>query len=187
MTTHWFTSDLHFVHAKVIKCDNRPFQDIAEHDNELIRRWNAVVAKGDVVYVLGDFSWHTKDAQCDNILGQLNGTKFLIYGNHDSDAVKRSKHWAKVTPYHEVTVEGQKICLFHYRMVVWNQSHRGSWALHGHSHGTLPVNYQAMTLDVGTMLWSYAPASFYEIKEEMKKHTCVPVDGHTAKKAQVNE
>jgi len=175
---YWFTSDTHFGHANIIRYDNRPFQDIVEHDNELIRRWNTVVGKGDVVYHLGDFSWHGKEAQADSILSQLYGTKFLITGNHDPNAVKKSRYWAKVTPYHEVTIEKQKICLFHYRMVVWNRSHHGSWALHGHSHGSLPVNYEAMTLDVGTMCWDYAPVSFEEIREEMKRHRWIPMDGH---------
>lgn len=175
---YWFTSDTHFGHANILKYDNRPFCDIKEHDSELIRRWNAVVKPADVVYHVGDFSWHTKGAQADNVLSQLYGTKILVYGNHDSKAVKKSQYWAKVTPYEEVTIEGQKICLFHYRMVVWNRSHHKSWALHGHSHGSLPVNYDAMTLDVGTMLWNYAPASFEQIKEAMKAHRWVPVDGH---------
>ena len=180
----WFTSDTHFGHANIIKYDNRPFQSIEEHDNELIRRWNVVVKPGDVVYHLGDFSWHNKEAQVENILrvenilSQLNGTKILIYGNHDSDSVKRSPRWAKVTPYDEITEQGQKIVLFHYRMVVWNRSHHGSWALHGHSHGSLPVNHDARTFDVGTMCWSYAPVSFDEVKERMKQHSFVPVDGH---------
>lgn len=179
---YWFTSDTHFGHANILKYDQRPFADIVEHDNELIRRWNTVVSKSDVVYHLGDFSWHTKEAQCDGILSQLNGTKILIFGNHDSKAVKRSRYWAKVTPYEEVTIEQQKICLFHYRMVVWNRSHHGSWALHGHSHGTLPIVMTAKTLDVGTMLWSYAPVSFSEIKAEMEKKTFVPVDAHGVNK-----
>ncbi len=174
----WFTSDTHFGHANIIKYDRRPFSDIVEHDNELIRRWNVVVGKGDVVYHLGDFSWHNKEAEADNILVQLNGTKILVYGNHDSKAVKRCAAWTKVTPYEEVTYQEQKICLFHYRMVVWNRSHHGSWALHGHSHGSLPVNYQAKTLDVGTMCWAYAPVSFNEIAEAMKAHTFTPVDQH---------
>lgn len=63
-------------------------------------------------------------------------------------------------------------------MVVWNRSHHGSWALHGHSHGSLPVNYEARTFDVGTMCWGYRPISFVEVAQEMQKHTFVPVDNH---------
>ena len=51
----FFTSDLHLGHANVITYDNRPFSSVEEMDEELIRRWNAKVGKGDVVYVLGDF------------------------------------------------------------------------------------------------------------------------------------
>lgn len=50
----FFTSDLHFGHANVIRFDNRPFATVEEMDAELIRRWNDKVAKGDLVYVLGD-------------------------------------------------------------------------------------------------------------------------------------
>ena len=50
----FFTSDLHFGHENVLRFDNRPFQTIEEMDEELIRRWNAKVGKGDLVYVLGD-------------------------------------------------------------------------------------------------------------------------------------
>lgn len=86
-----------------------------------------------------------------------------------------SENWVKVIPYYEMTIIGQKICLFHYRMAVWDRSDHGCWALHGHS---LPVNCEASTLDVGMRLWGHAPVSFDEISEEMKKHSWVPVDGH---------
>lgn len=173
---YWFTSDTHFGHANIIRYDRRPFGCIEEHDRELITRWNAAVDRRDVVYHLGDFAWHNNTTRVDEILTQLHGTKILIYGNHDSKAVKRSTQWAKVTPYDEVTIEKQKICLFHYRMVVWNRSRHGSWALHGHSHGRLPVLYNILTLDVGTMLWNYTPVSFSTLKIEMTQRELSRLD-----------
>lgn len=174
----WFTSDTHFGHANILKYDNRPFRSIEEHDEELIRRWNVCVAPGDTVYHLGDVAWHNKQVDVEALLKRLHGTKILVAGNHDQKAVLKADGWAKVTPYHEVSVGPQKIILFHYRMVVWNRSHHGSWALHGHSHGTLPITLTAKTLDVGTMCWAYAPVSFDELSTEMLKRTFVPVDQH---------
>ena len=180
--TYWFTSDTHFGHANILKHDPRPFSDIDTHDQALIDNWNKVVAPSDVVYHLGDVMWHTKDAKRDYILNSLHGILILIKGNHDKSnkPLLRHKRWAKVCDYDEVTIHEQKIILFHYRMVVWNRSHHGSWALHGHSHGSLPMNLQARTFDVGTMCWGYTPISFEHVAVEMAKHTFVPVDGHRA-------
>jgi calcineurin-like phosphoesterase family protein len=174
----WFTSDTHFGHANILKYDQRPFATIEAHDVELVRRWNLVVGRGDTVYHLGDVAWHSGVERINDLLGSLHGTKILILGNHDAGVVERSPQWAKVVPYLEITEAKQKIVLFHYRMVVWNRSHHGSWALHGHSHGTLPVNLTAKTFDVGTMLWGYRPIMFDEVAAEMAKHTFVPVDHH---------
>ena len=55
----FFTSDLHFGHENVIKFDERPFNSVEEMDEELIKRWNNKVGKGDIVYVLGDLIWKT--------------------------------------------------------------------------------------------------------------------------------
>ena len=53
----FFTSDLHFGHERVIKFDNRPFKSVEEMNEELIKRWNNKVDRGDLVYVLGDMIW----------------------------------------------------------------------------------------------------------------------------------
>lgn len=47
----FFTSDLHFGHENVLRFDNRPFETVEEMDDELIKRWNDKVGKGDLVYV----------------------------------------------------------------------------------------------------------------------------------------
>jgi calcineurin-like phosphoesterase family protein len=59
---------------------HRPFDTIEEHDAELVRRWNSVVGKKDVVWHLGDFCFGKRNLP---IAGELNGLKKLVLGNHD--------------------------------------------------------------------------------------------------------
>lgn len=78
----WFYSDPHFGHKNVIRYCDRPFKDITEMREKLIKRWNACVKMEDTVYVLGDvFFCGKQDAK--KIMSRLNGTKILIRGNHD--------------------------------------------------------------------------------------------------------
>ena len=79
----FFTSDLHFGHENVIRFDNRPFDTVEEMDEEMIKRWNAKVGKGDIVYVLGDFIWKAATNEAVSIIRRLNGQIILIKGNHD--------------------------------------------------------------------------------------------------------
>lgn len=78
-----FTSDLHFGHENVINFDDRPFSTVDEMDTELIRRWNNKVNPGDLVYVLGDMIWKTKNDDAPGLIKSLNGQIILIKGNHD--------------------------------------------------------------------------------------------------------
>ena len=79
----FFTSDLHFGHENVIRFDNRHFNTVEEMDEEMIKRWNTKVGKGDIVYVLGDFIWKATTNEAVNIIRRLNGQIILIKGNHD--------------------------------------------------------------------------------------------------------
>ena len=79
----YFTSDLHFGHENVLRFDNRPFASVDEMDAELVRRWNNKVGKGDLVYVLGDFIWKTRNDEAPELIKNLNGQIILIKGNHD--------------------------------------------------------------------------------------------------------
>ena len=80
--TKWFTSDLHFGHRNVIPYCNRPYKDVDEMHEALIKIWNDTVQEGDLVYVIGDFSLNPKWSK--EVLPKLKGDKILIPGNHDA-------------------------------------------------------------------------------------------------------
>lgn len=78
----WFSSDHHFGHANVIRYCNRPFSSVEEMNTQLVAMWNTQVKPGDEVFYLGDFSLNPKWSR--EIVPKLNGTLFLIHGNHDA-------------------------------------------------------------------------------------------------------
>lgn len=53
-----FTSDLHLGHNNILP-SRQQFQDINEHDDTLIFKWNNKVKKNDDVYILGDLSFRS--------------------------------------------------------------------------------------------------------------------------------
>lgn len=175
----FFTSDLHFGHANVIKYVPRPFKDVEEMDAELSRRWNAVVGPKDEVYVVGDFSL-CKRARALEIAMALNGVKYLVRGNHDKEPPGAAFAWIKDMHTVKVDVGGQerRIVLCHYAMRVWDRAHYGAWHLYGHSHGSLPDDPNALSLDIGVDSWNYTPVSIAQIAERMAQKTWKPVDHH---------
>lgn len=85
----FFIADTHFGEDAIRRYENRPFEDTAHMDAELVARWNGIVTSEDTVYVLGDFGADGYEAE---ILSKLNGRKLLVKGNHDvkSNAEYRS-------------------------------------------------------------------------------------------------
>ena len=156
----WFTADHHFGHKRIIDLANRPFASVEAMDEDMITRWNSVVASGDMVYHLGDFAFtdHTPYLQ------RLKGQKRLIVGNHDhSNRVKAAIGWATVDSLLHVTMPDKTLLvLCHYAMRVWNRSHHGAIQLYGHSHGNLIGDSQSC--DVGVDCWDFAPVSLDTIK-----------------------
>lgn len=76
------TSDLHLEHANVIIYDKRPFKDLDHMHRVIINNFNACVSKDDITYFLGDVGMGKGD-KLGKLIGQLNGTKVLVLGNHD--------------------------------------------------------------------------------------------------------
>lgn len=79
--------DCHYGHRNIIKYCNRPFKDVEDMNEQLIKNWNSVVGKNDIVYVVGDFALCGKQKIIE--IGQrLNGRKRLVLGNHDQASIE---------------------------------------------------------------------------------------------------
>ena len=171
-TNIYFTADTHFGHKGIIEYVSRPFADIEIMDNSIIDKWNNTINENDIVFHIGDFSL-LGAKKCGDYLTRLNGTKYLIAGNHDKSIPE--KYFAGVYLRLNLLIiddeidDGQRITLEHYPMYSWYQSHRGAWHLHGHVHGGLQFsptkNYPFPTMyDVGVDNNNYYPVSYEEIK-----------------------
>lgn len=162
MNNVFFTSDHHFGHKFVAHL--RGFTELQEHTEMLIERWNSRVSHKDLVYHLGDFSLTTPEATI-AIRKRLNGQIYFIKGNHDgvtkNAAVK--KCFMTIKEYKEIKIDGQKIVLSHFPFLTWLHSGKGSWCLHGHCHGNLPI-MPGKRLDVGVDCHDFYPLQFEEIR-----------------------
>lgn len=173
--TIFFTSDTHYGHANVIKHAKRPFQGLDDMHAAMIARWNRVVGPNDTVYHLGDVVWRTH--LLEEIIAKLNGTKYLIWGNHDNSQTRNSSIWKAAYADLELKVDNHLVVLHHYGKRVWHKSHHGSLMLYGHSHGSLPGDSQS--LDVGVDCWDFTPVTLDQIKARMATLTPrAPVDHH---------
>ncbi len=149
----FFTADTHFGDHRTINIARRPFASVAEMDDALVERWNAVVGRDDVVWHLGDVARRPADVA--PLLARLNGTKHLLRGNNDPEATLAADGWDSVADYAEIELEDRRLVLCHYPFRSWNGQHRGAINLHGHSHGRLkPMPRQ---FDVGVDVHGFSP------------------------------
>ena len=80
MSKVYFTSDLHFDHANL--CRGLRNLDSIESNELIIKNWNNIVTKRDIVYILGDITME-KHHNISFFMKQLNGQKVIVAGNHD--------------------------------------------------------------------------------------------------------
>lgn len=183
----FFTADTHFGHKRICELSKRPFGSIEEHDEQLIMRWNTMVAPSDVVYHLGDVGLCKKDRFAE-ILSRLNGEIRLIKGNHDDKnaidkpGLRERFSWIKDLYLVKEPLRAEYgipksngecetsnklyIQLCHYPMVYWFNSDHGTWLLHGHCHGSY-ADPKRLVLDVGVDSWDYAPVKLERVIEAM--------------------
>ena len=135
----YFTADNHFYHGNIIGSCYRPFKDVNDMNKAMVERWNRYISANDEVYILGDFMYKGTGQQANVILSKLNGKKYLIKGNHEKyleapEFNLKAFEWIK--DYFVLHHDGIEFVLFHFPMLSWHKSHRGSIHLYGHVHNS---------------------------------------------------
>lgn len=162
----YFTSDLHYGHKAAINLCERPFENIEEMNDELIKRWNEVVKQEDTVYILGDLSFRIPVEEANRFIRRLKGKKILVRGNHDKNY--DTSLFVEVCDFKELNLNGKSFSLMHYPMLEWPKSYYGSIHLHGHQHNKKEYNQQMREqgirrYDVGVDANDFRPISIDEI------------------------
>lgn len=157
---YWFTADEHYGHSNALKYCKRPFEDVNEMDNTIIRNHNEVVSQEDTVIHAGDFTLAKKQTAYEYI-NKLNGNHIFLNGSHD----KWLKGNKNINQIWEKYFDKQMIVVCHYALKVWPCSHYNSYLLYGHSHGKLEP--EGKSWDIGVDNNNFYPVSLEKIKEIM--------------------
>lgn len=85
MSKIFVTADLHIYDEETRLKYRSDIPNLNEVNETIIKNWNTVVEPNDYVYVLGDIHGNPVDkSQLRNVITKLNGTKYLLLGNHDT-------------------------------------------------------------------------------------------------------
>lgn len=167
----FLTSDLHLGHVNIIRCCNRPYKNVTEMNEDLIRKWNETVTESDRVYFLGDFALGNKE---DIIhFGQrLNGRKVIVYGNHDhgnpNTYYQAGFEYVSKWP---IVIQGKYI-LTH--APIWSNpmfaDTGGLINIYGHVHDKVPEGERVTenSACVCVEQWNYKPVSLSAIEKEIR-------------------
>ena len=129
---NFYISDLHLGHPKALEYDKRPFYTVDEQNDIIIKRWNDEIESRDNVYILGDVLWDNN--LLPTVIGELNGRKHLILGNHDRLNAAFPSYFKTIEPMMKIKDHGYTITLCHYPIAHWEGADHGWLHLYGHIH-----------------------------------------------------
>lgn len=150
----FITSDIHFFHSGILKfCpESRPYKDVTEMNEDIVRKWNTKVNPEDETWILGDVSFGRADDTV-KIMNRLNGTKHLVVGNHDRKMLNSDGRFydcfESVQDYKIISHDGTKCVLFHFPIAEHEGCHKGYIHFFGHVHAKKTGLEEYRCMDIG--------------------------------------
>ncbi len=170
----YFTSDLHFGHANILKSCRPQFSDLSHMDETLIQNWNNTVTNNDTVYICGDLLFRN-EKPASAYLSRLRGKKILITGNHDIYWMRNMTeeelgiYFTGIYNMHEMKKNKVLLNFCHYPMLLWESSRDNSLLICGHIHNTKDEYEYGMfrqimfAFNAGTDINGYRPVRIDEL------------------------
>jgi calcineurin-like phosphoesterase family protein len=149
-------SDPHFDHKNIIKYCHRPFKNVEEMNNTILKNYNKRVKENSLVYFLGDMAYGRNSRPASFWFKQLKGHIIFFRGNHD----KRG--------YRETVIHVDKL----YLKLSHFPRNRGDWVgwmIHGHIHDKYPfIDYQNKMINVSVDATGFKPVKLSDIIKKIK-------------------
>jgi calcineurin-like phosphoesterase family protein len=171
----FFTSDHRFGDERSLCKHNRQWSTAEEMNQDMIRRWNEVIDRDSIVYHLGDM-FVCGESLAKEILQQLNGEIYLIYGDLDRLARRPSlrSYFADRRQYLRIQVydkdfhnNHQSIVLCHYPFRAWQDRENGSWHLHSRCIGYDDDESGDGSMSVSVENFDFYPIEYSKVKESL--------------------
>lgn len=160
----WFTSDLHFNHANIIKYCNRPHKSVEEMNNKLIHNINHTCKPEDVLIHVGDFMSSYDKCNPEELLKRINCKVILVKGNHDRGNLFKIEDLTFIL--------GQKFC----HVIHIPELAQHEYNIVGHVHTKWKTLKQKdksgrmrYYVNVGCDVWNYKPISIKTINKEFER------------------
>ena len=166
----WFTSDNHFSHKNIIKYCNRPFKNVKEMNQIMIRKWNERIKKDDLIFHIGDFCFkyapsESPDAPKNSfeiIRPKLNGNIIFIVGNHDLRNGVKSIIESLVIKY-----GGKRIYLTHNPKFA-KKEFELNFCGHVHEKWKFKrLGKKSIIINLSVDVWNYYPVNINEINQAL--------------------
>lgn len=163
----FFTSDTWFGRPQILQIANRiSFSDVDDMNTQLIKNWNKVVKKNDIIFHLGNFAWDPHTAR--EVLKKLNGQIYFLVGSADEAILEVQHEFDNVSILDDQIIEipESDSILCHYPLEVWNGKDSGTIHFHGHTVFSHKTDLsKSNRVNVCTDFWNYTPIKHSTIKD----------------------
>lgn len=164
MSKIFLTSDTHFFHNKDFIYAARGFASVEEMNAAIVKNWNSVVKPEDTAYMLGDVMMGSDIQAALKLVEQLNGKKYLAFGNHDTsvrlDAFLASGLFEDIQMGYRFPYKKRTCILTHYPTNVANANDTKTVNFFGHTHQQT----------------NFFENKWFMYHVGMDSHNCTPVD-----------
>jgi calcineurin-like phosphoesterase family protein len=178
----FFTSNTSLGHTNIVygqsdwedKNNCRRFDTVEEHDSILLDNINSTVEENDLLFILGNFSFH-KPSVTYEYLRNINCKNICyVLGNHDTVIYENKKNCKQLVSdashMFYIDVNGVRLALSHYPMINWYGQQKGCINLHANfQRGTniikIPNSFNVSVDNANFLMRSYRPLSLTEIEK----------------------
>lgn len=167
----FMSSDLHFNHNKSFIYEPRGFTSVEEMNEGIIKNFNKIITWEDDLYLCGDQMLGMDINAGLALLRRLNGNKYLVIGNHDTDnrvaAYRESGIFIEVQPQYRIKYKGRIYVITHYPTLVENEGQFNNVInIHGHTHVKEHLSEIPYCYNVNVDAWNCKPVELDYIHNE---------------------